>query len=130
MIAVDYQMLTSGAFQALASFATEFSGNGVDMDSDDYDAIPHVTGYTDSDYDELIESAYNESDLAKRAEILHQAEEKLMNGEYVLPDEYYFKGTVDFRTGDERYKWLERKICVCTSEIVNWERVDTTVYLV
>lgn len=58
------------------------------------------------------------------------AEEKLMNGEHVSPDEYYFKGTVDFRTGDERYKWLERKVCVCTSEIVNWERVDTTVYLV
>lgn len=57
-------------------------------------------------------------------------EEKLMNGEHVLPEEYYFKGTVDFRTGDERYKWLERKICVCTSEIVNWERVDMTVYLI
>ena len=85
VIAVDYQMLTSGAFQALASFATEFSGNGVDMDSDDYDAIPHVTGYSDSDYDELIESAYNESDLAKRAEILHQAEEKLMNDMPVAP---------------------------------------------
>ena len=63
-------------------------------------------------------------------DINKSVEEKLMNGEYVLPDEYYFKGTVDFRTGDERYKWLERKICVCTSEIVNWERVDTTVYLV
>ena len=58
------------------------------------------------------------------------AEEKLMNGEPVSPDEYYFKGIVNFRTGDERYKWLERKVCVCTTEIVNWERVDTTVYLI
>ncbi|MEI3519504.1 MAG: DUF3237 family protein [Clostridia bacterium] len=41
------------------------------------------------------------------------AEEKLMNGEHVSPDEYYFKGIVNFRTGDERYKWLERKVCVC-----------------
>lgn len=59
-----------------------------------------------------------------------ELEEKLMKGEAVSPDEYYFKGTVLFKTGDERYKWLERKVCVCTTEIKNWECVNTTVYLV
>ena len=50
VIALDYNMLAPNAFAALAPFATEFSGNGVDMSNDNYDPFPHVTGYSDSDY--------------------------------------------------------------------------------
>ena len=57
-------------------------------------------------------------------------EEKLMRGESVSPDNYYFKGIADFKTGDERYKYLERKVCVCESQIENWESVTASVYLV
>ena len=56
-------------------------------------------------------------------------EEKLMRGESVSPDSYYFKGIVDFKTGDERYKYLERKVCVCESQIDDWESVTASVYL-
>ena len=36
-------------------------------------------------------------------------EEKLMRGESVSPDSYYFKGIADFKTGDERYKYDYRR---------------------
>ena len=57
-------------------------------------------------------------------------EEKLMNGESVSPDNYYFKGTASFKTGDKRYKYLERKVCICESQIDSWEKVSAAVYLV
>lgn len=57
-------------------------------------------------------------------------EAKLMKGEYADPGEYYFKGTVIFRTGDDRYKWMERKVCICETEIINWEDLKIIVYMV
>lgn len=57
-------------------------------------------------------------------------EEKLSRGEAVSPDEYYYKGTVSFKTGDERYKWLERKVCICEPVIESWEKVNIAVYMV
>ena len=53
-------MLSADAFGALSQFATKFSGNGVDMDSETYDLYGHITGYASEDYDALIESAYAE----------------------------------------------------------------------
>lgn len=58
------------------------------------------------------------------------AEEQLIKGENIPADQYYFKGIVRFRTGHEKYKWLERKICVCETKVTSWERVDTAVYMV
>ncbi|MBO5667084.1 MAG: peptide ABC transporter substrate-binding protein, partial [Firmicutes bacterium] len=71
VIAVDFQMLAPDAFGALAPFATSYSGNGVDMNSENYDLHGHITGYASEAYDALIESAYAETDLAARAAILH-----------------------------------------------------------
>ena len=28
------------------------------------------------------------------------------------------------------YKWLERKVCVCVTEIINWEELKISVYMV
>ena len=58
-----------------------------------------------------------------------EAEEKMENGEYVSPCEYYYKGTANFKTDSEKYKWLERKICITETEIVSWEKLVTSVYL-
>lgn len=69
-------------------------------------------------------------DMKAMLEIDPAVEEKLMEGEPVSPNEYYFKGIVTFRTGDEKYKWLERRVCVCENRITDWERVDTAVYMV
>ena len=57
-------------------------------------------------------------------------EQRLMEGDRVDPDEYYFKGTVRFRTDHDLYKWLERKVCVCVTEIINWEELKISVYMV
>ena len=84
VIAVDWQMYSTDAFVALAAFSTKYSGCGVEL--------PYLTkyygsfgGYTDSDYDELIASAYKTSDKAKRSELLHSAEKLLVESACIVP---------------------------------------------
>jgi len=38
--------------------------------------------------------------------------ERRANGEIVDPTEYYFRSTPVFETGSEKYKWLNKIICV------------------
>ena len=85
VLAVDVSMLSVDAFPALAAFALEFSGNGIDMSSETYDFISHRTGYNDDGYNEIIERAFAEKDVAKRADILAEAEAYLMNQMPVMP---------------------------------------------
>ncbi len=85
VIAIDMNMLSTDAFSALSQFATAFSGNGVDMNSETYDLYGHITGYASEEYNALIESAYAEKDRTARAAILHQAEEMLLNDMPVIP---------------------------------------------
>lgn len=97
VIAIDMQMLATDAFGTLAPFATAFSGNGVDMSAENYELIPHMTGYSSEAYDALIEAAFAEKDRAKRAEILHDAEELLVQDMPVMPvifyqDAYIYRG--------------------------------------
>ncbi|MBE6541813.1 MAG: hypothetical protein E7672_05130 [Ruminococcaceae bacterium] len=85
VIAIDMTMLSADAFSALAQYSPKFSGNGVDMYSDTYDVFGHISGYSNEEYDALIESAYAEKDRATRAAILHQAEEKLLEDMPIIP---------------------------------------------
>ena len=85
VIAIDMNMLSADAFGALSQFATSFSGNGVDMNSETYDLYGHITGYNNEDYNALIESAFAEKDRTARASILHQAEQKLLEDMPVIP---------------------------------------------
>lgn len=87
VLAIDYQALSEEAFSALAPFALEFSGNGINLssDSNDYSFVGHVTGYNSEKYNEIIERAYAETDLTKRAEILREAEALLMEDMPVIP---------------------------------------------
>lgn len=57
-------------------------------------------------------------------------EERLADGGDVSPDDYYFKGVATFKTSHEKYRWIERKICVCEFAVVNWEQISMGVYLV
>lgn len=86
VIAIDYQQLTTDAFSALAPFSTEFCGGSINLEEqqDEY-AVFHKTGYASEAYDELIKKAYDETDLAKRADYLHQAEKLLMEDMPVIP---------------------------------------------
>jgi len=85
VIAIDMNMFSPDAFGALSQFSAPFSGNGVDMYSETYDVFSHVSGYSNADYDALVESAFAEKDKAARAEILHQMEAKLMEDMPVCP---------------------------------------------
>lgn len=86
VIAVDMSMLSSDAFSALSQFADEFSGRGVDMTpGGGYEIFKHVTGYSDSDYNDLIDRIDNETYTAARAELLHEAEKKLLQDMPVCP---------------------------------------------
>jgi hypothetical protein len=40
--------------------------------------------------------------------------QKLMRGEAVDPGAYYMRGAMRFETGDARYGWLNRVLCVTT----------------
>ena len=88
---LDYQMLAPDAFGALAGFSTDMNGNGMDLSSDAVTAEQtmerylHMTGFANEEYDQLIEAAYNERDLEKRAEILHAAEELLLGEMPIIP---------------------------------------------
>ena len=62
VIAVDMNMLTTDAFGALSVFADDFSGGGVDLRSENYDVKGHITGYSNSEYNDLIERAYAATD--------------------------------------------------------------------
>ncbi len=57
-------------------------------------------------------------------------EAKMSEGIAVSPEDYYYKGNVSFQTDNEKYKWLERKVCVCMTEVKSWERLHTTVYII
>lgn len=59
-----------------------------------------------------------------------QTEARLIAGEPVDPNAYYYRGTVRFETGAARYKWLERRICVCQCEIEDYTRIEVTVYMI
>ena len=87
----DVNMLTTDAFPVLAQFATVFSGRAYDFsDSANFDiTLPHVTGYSNSAYDALMEQAMTETDAARRAELLHEAEALLLTDMPITPVIYY-----------------------------------------
>lgn len=85
IIAIDYQMLSKDAFNCFASYSSTFSGMGIDMQNNNYDVVPHVSGYVSEDYDALIESAYVASSRKEESEYLHQAEQMLAEDMPVIP---------------------------------------------
>ncbi len=84
-ITLDYQCLTTDSFIALAPFAPKFSGMGLDIQNDNYDAVPFVLGYNNDAYNTLIENAYAEPDRAARSAILHDAEKMLLDDMPIIP---------------------------------------------
>ncbi len=85
VILVDYMMLSTDAFANLASFAVPFAGGAMDMTTGEYALEPHISGYSNPEYDALIEQAYAEKNATKRATLLHQAEAMLMNDMPIMP---------------------------------------------
>lgn len=87
VIGLDFSMMTADPFAVLAQFALPYSGGAYDFteSADDFDLIPGVTGYSNPEYDKLIQKALKEKDAAKRATILAEAEKMLLNDAPVAP---------------------------------------------
>lgn len=89
---IDYQMLSPDAFVSLCGFSSTLNGNGVSGLNtsannlvQNIKPVAHMTGFANAEYDALIEKAYAERDLEKRAEYLHDAEELLLTEMPLIP---------------------------------------------
>lgn len=85
VIAIDSQMLETTAFNELSSYAKPFSGGAMDLASGDFSAVTNLSGYSNDEYDALIEEAFATKDKAERSELLHKAEEMLIADMPVAP---------------------------------------------
>ncbi len=84
VIGIDYQGLTTDAFSFLAPFAKEYSGEAIDITSDERVAT-HVTGFDNEEYNALIDKAFNTLNNKERVALLHDAEEMLLELAPVAP---------------------------------------------
>ena len=85
VIAVDAFAVNGGASSMLVPFAKQFAGQAMDMTTLDYVVTPHMTGYDSEEYNNIMEEYHGTKDLAKKAELLHKAEELLMTDLPVIP---------------------------------------------
>ena len=88
IIGLDWQMLSPYPLYDLAPFATTYSGS-VDVDgvNDDgsYDAVPGITGWSNSKYDALIDEAFAATKQKDKAAKLHEAEQLLLEDGAIIP---------------------------------------------
>ncbi|MBQ4324629.1 MAG: hypothetical protein IJC29_02435, partial [Clostridia bacterium] len=95
VIGIDYQMFSTNALTALASFTSNMNGYGVDYAAYNASTDPEKkvedfirgnrSGYANAEYDALIAAAAAKTDLKERAALLHQAEEMLLRDMPVIP---------------------------------------------
>ncbi|MBQ9416668.1 MAG: hypothetical protein IJU20_07505 [Clostridia bacterium] len=86
-VAVTDEIATSAsAFSVLAPFASGFSGESIDVNNENaLEERTHFTGFSNEEYDKLMEDAFAEKDLEKRAALLHQAEKLLADEMPFIP---------------------------------------------
>ena len=85
ILAIDYQMLSEDAFNYFATFSTAMSGMGIDMQNGNYDPVEHISGYSNEEYDAIMENAYAAEDRKAASVYLHEAEAKLAEDMPVIP---------------------------------------------
>ena len=83
--AVDYVAKSVDAFSVLAPFAKRFTGGTASYVDGEFAIPTHITGYDNEEYNQLIEDALAEKDIKARAELLHQAEQLLLEDMPVIP---------------------------------------------
>ena len=85
VLAIDVKSLGTSAFNLLAPFATGYTCQDMIFNTDGYIEATNLSGYVSEEYDALINEAFAEKDLKKRATILHKAEELLLKDMPVVP---------------------------------------------
>ncbi|MBE6619214.1 MAG: peptide ABC transporter substrate-binding protein [Ruminococcaceae bacterium] len=93
VIAVNYNMLSTDPFAVLAQFAPKYSGGAYDFsqNSEEWPNIPHTSGYSNPEYDKLIDAAHAAGTSEERFENLHKAEELLVRDDAVVVPLYFGK---------------------------------------
>ena len=82
---VEVNALSTNAFHILAPYAVGFSGQKMIYSVDSFTTPTHITGYSNEEYNELIQKAFEEKNIKKRSEILRDAEKLLMEELPVAP---------------------------------------------
>lgn len=92
VIGVQYNMLSTDPFVALAPFAPRYSGNAYDftVSSDEFELVKGITGYDSEAFNALIDRCVTTGenapkDTAARADLLIQAEKQLLDDAVVAP---------------------------------------------
>ncbi len=94
VIGIDYQMYSANALSAFAQLTSTLNGNGIDLGTGEgidsanpptYNPLPNVLGYHSEAYDAKVSAALAEKDLGKRADLLHEAEEILLDDMPIIP---------------------------------------------
>lgn len=83
VIALDWQLYSTDPFVALSAFSTAFSGMGKDFSTGE--ARKNISGWSDSQYDALINAAYKATDKAARNDALRAAEKLLVESAPIVP---------------------------------------------
>lgn len=87
VIGIDLQTYSDDGFVALSQFSSAMNGNGVDYVTD-YNKVERraaLSGWSNADYDKLIEEAYSTTDEDVRAAKLKEAEKLLVEQAPVIP---------------------------------------------
>lgn len=123
VLAIDYQMLSPDAFASLASFSYEMSGNGIHMGGALAPSVTrtHVTGFNNKDYNNLIQAAYEEDDMAIRTSLLHTAEQLLLEEMPVIPVLFNQSATLVSGSLDRVYTSYYGYNVLNRAELRNWE---------
>ncbi|MBR7082898.1 MAG: hypothetical protein IKI51_02665, partial [Clostridia bacterium] len=85
IIGLDWQMLSPYPLYDLAPFATTYSGFVTENDDGTYTAKAGLTGWSNSAYNELIDSAFAATKQKDKAAILHDAEKLLLEEGAIVP---------------------------------------------
>ena len=85
VIAVDWQMYSGDPFVALASLTSDINGCGAIFDDAQTSLRPNISGWSNAEYDALINAAYSTANDDARNGYLKDAEKLLMEEMPVIP---------------------------------------------
>ncbi|MBQ4071413.1 MAG: hypothetical protein IJD51_03240 [Clostridia bacterium] len=85
VIGIDWALYSSDPFVALASFTSDFNGNGAVFKDATTTYRSNISGWTSESYDALVSAAYNAEDEASRNDKLKSAEALLISEAPIAP---------------------------------------------
>jgi len=85
VIGLDYQALSADAYSFVVPFGTKTSGSVISVESDKVVYTPHITGFSDKEYDKIVASILAAKDTKTRTALMHQAEKYLVEKAPIVP---------------------------------------------